>query len=50
MDGHQPHGVGLDSLDGRVGLDLDRLLEVVDMVEEAPEVASLARFEAPREA
>ena len=50
MDRHQPDGIRLDALDGRVGLDVGGLLEVVDVIEEAAQVASLACFEAPGEA
>src|ERR1700730_14774783 len=50
MHGHQPHGIGLDAVDRGTGLDLGGVLQVLDVIEEAAQVASFARFEPAREA
>ena len=46
VNGHQPHRIRLDALDGRVGLDRDRFPQVFDVVEERAQVSSFLGFEA----
>ena len=50
MDRHQADGVGLDVLDGRVGLRSARASELLDVVDEGAQVAPLGRLEGVREA
>ncbi len=50
VDGHQPHGVGLDAFDRGLGLDRLRPSQVLDVVHEGAQVATFAGFEAARQA
>ena len=50
MDRHQPHGVGVGVVDGRLGLALLRLLQRGGVVDEGAQVPAFGRLELPRQA